>query len=155
MSRTYIEAAEVLKTIMHRKGGLKSAVYESGMKEKRMAYALVTQTLKYKSVLEEIVASVKPLREGDVKKEVMLVMLYEHLFGQKIRGGGQVKRLIVANDGAIQKKLEGKKCYNTLIRIGGCNTVYHSATAVGQGCLPVLSFSFFPTTNNIISMWNS
>ena len=94
MSNLYRQAANILEKVIKRKIGLKSATYNSKHNNnKKLSYKLVAETLKYRSILELIIRETTLNNScGQVKIEMLLIMLYEHLFGQKIRGGGLVKR---------------------------------------------------------------
>ncbi len=93
MSRSYIEAASVLQKVLVQKNGLKTSLYnaKTAGANKQMIYKLVTETLKYADVLRTLINET-PLKDiqHQVKLEMLLIMLYEHLFGQGIRGGGLV-----------------------------------------------------------------
>ena len=105
MSRNYLDAAKMLNEIIVKKRGLKTSVYNGENKNKSMIFALVCQTIKYKAILEDIISNTG-LKDLDVKREILLILMYEHIFGQKIRGGGKVKRMIIEKDGEIQVHLE-------------------------------------------------
>lgn len=67
----------------------------------RANYALVCETLKYLTVILEICRAVRPLTTAKIVKSrpaLLYVMLYDHLFGKGIKGGGAVKKVIKEND---------------------------------------------------------
>eukprot|EP00500_Bicosoecida_sp_ms1_P011899 CAMPEP_0203832884 /NCGR_PEP_ID=MMETSP0115-20131106/71834_1 /ASSEMBLY_ACC=CAM_ASM_000227 /TAXON_ID=33651 /ORGANISM="Bicosoecid sp, Strain ms1" /LENGTH=102 /DNA_ID=CAMNT_0050741953 /DNA_START=51 /DNA_END=356 /DNA_ORIENTATION=- len=99
----YVEAGRALSQVLSRTAGLKTATLGDGVKGKRTTYALVCETLKYLHVIRDICKAVPSLVKNKTvgKRPAMLyVMLYDHLFGKGIKGGGAVKRVIKENAAA-------------------------------------------------------
>jgi putative methyltransferase len=106
MSREYLCAAKVLDAILSKKLSLKS--YCSSHKVGKTDYALTVETMKYLSVLRQVYSRASVTAKSlDVGGEgIMYVMGYELLFGKKkIRGGGAVKRIMMATLPALQAAL--------------------------------------------------
>eukprot|EP00937_MAST-01D_sp_MAST-1D-sp2_P002966 g2966.t1 len=109
MSILYRSAASILAKLLQRKAGIKTLTYSSSItdKHKRPAYALVCETLRFKPVLERLIENAGFARTvSNMNKPMVLVMLYEYLFGHGIKGGGAVKRAIKENDGRLREALQ-------------------------------------------------
>eukprot|EP01138_Halocafeteria_seosinensis_P002740 gb/GECG01002801.1/.p1 GENE.gb/GECG01002801.1/~~gb/GECG01002801.1/.p1 ORF type:complete len:495 (+),score=57.87 gb/GECG01002801.1/:1-1485(+) len=137
MSRVYQEGAKAFRQVVTGQRGLKDIIYSSQAKNKKKLYALVCESLKYRPILEDLIFacgmdkhlnreesgshtgrskahkrkrdSGKPKDEVTVDAAMLCLMLYEHLFGNGIKGGGTLKRLILQYDGALQKSLNAMK----------------------------------------------
>lgn len=88
------------------KVGLKSLALASNVKNKSKTFAVVCETLKYRDALDEVMrgAHIEPDKLAR-SAGLLYVMLYDHLFGKGIKGGGAVKRAIRENDVALRKSL--------------------------------------------------
>ena len=76
-------AANVIKQAKLKKGSVKNLCYSSKFKRKRVLFALVAQTLKYRKVLEKIFLLRGEIFDNlDVDDDLKLVLLYETLFGK-------------------------------------------------------------------------
>ena len=76
-------AANVIKQAKLKKGSVKNLCYSSKFKRKRVLFALVAQTLKYRKVLEKIFLLCGEIFDNlDVDDDLKLVLLYEILFGK-------------------------------------------------------------------------
>lgn len=135
MSAIYTNAARLIGSFLSNSGGLKSLIFndeassttstqsstqsdDKSQPSARQAFKLVAETLRYKPILDELIATTK-LRSGkdkNVNYEMMLVMLYDLLFGAKsITGGGQVKRII------LEKKTPLSSALARLMISRGCS----------------------------------
>ena len=98
MSKLYSEAAFVLKKYRNKSGGIKNLVYNGRFKSNKKAiYALVCQTEIYFDIIQAIIPST--LKKQIKQIYLLEIMLYDLLFNKKnkgIRGGGQVKRIILS-----------------------------------------------------------
>ena len=108
MSLLYRNAASVLSKLLQRKAGLKTLTYSGDVtdRHKRPAYALVCETVRFKPVLQKLIYAANMgavIRK--MNKAMVLVMLYDQLFGQGIRGGGAVKRVIKQYEPALRRAL--------------------------------------------------
>ncbi|RHY92061.1 hypothetical protein DYB37_005387 [Aphanomyces astaci] len=127
MSALYAEAAGVLEGLFRRSGGLKTLTYADKIKSKRNCFALVCQTLRYKPLLDELIAAVPDLAKhlkkstkagkpdkADAKKAkhvtapshqaLFYIAIYDLLFGKdkKIQGGGFVKKTVLLHANALK-----------------------------------------------------
>ena len=110
MSTVYLNAAAALTSFLNREGGLKSLLYSPSSQSSLspQLYLLVTETLRYKDALDSIIDSCRLLRLSSPapSRPLLLVMLYDLLFGAKaISGGGHVKRLLLSQRTPIQSAL--------------------------------------------------
>ncbi|CAI5735126.1 unnamed protein product [Peronospora destructor] len=113
MSELYKEAATLLHKLEKRQGGLKSLAYADSTVHKRSSFALVCETLRYKPLLRELLATLpechKALKTPKDAKEpsaLVFVALYDLLFGrQRIQGGGYVKKAFLQHETAFRAAL--------------------------------------------------
>ncbi|KAF0699330.1 Aste57867_10120 [Aphanomyces stellatus] len=131
MSTLYAEAAGVLEGLFRRSGGLKSLTYADKIKSKRNCFALVCQTLRYKPLLDQLIAACPDLakllkksskqQKGSEKGEkgahkkpstpshqaLFYIAIYDLLFGKdkKIQGGGYVKKTVLQHANALKTAL--------------------------------------------------
>ncbi|KAJ0403689.1 hypothetical protein P43SY_003801 [Pythium insidiosum] len=110
MSELYKEAADLLQKLERRQGGLKSLAYAEHVQHKRSSFALVCETLRYKPLLTELLAAVPQFklqkRLKDAQRALLLVSLYDLLFGhKKIQGGGHLKKEIMLHANAFRGAL--------------------------------------------------
>ncbi|GLD96061.1 hypothetical protein PINS_up004739 [Pythium insidiosum] len=110
MSELYKEAADLLQKLERRQGGLKSLAYADHVQHKRSSFALVCETLRYKPLLSELLAAVPQFklqkRLKDAQRALLLVSLYDLLFGhKKIQGGGHLKKEIMLHANAFRAAL--------------------------------------------------
>eukprot|EP00954_Amorphochlora_amoebiformis_P030203 1394319-Amorphochlora_amoeboformis.AAC.2 len=116
MAKAYDQASRMLDKMIEGKAGIKSLTYnDPALKNRRQAYALVCETLKYKQVLEHILQSTG-LHKAKVRPTLLLVLTYELLFGRgKIQGGGKVKRIIMAKASKVRHIVEHSSiCFGRL-----------------------------------------
>ncbi len=103
MSRLYISAGKIFKKVQAKRASIKTLALNAG-NGKQKIFALVSETSKYANVIRRIVATVPEFKETD--QSVLYIMLYEHLFGKGIKGGGSIKRLIKKYDNTLKESLE-------------------------------------------------
>ncbi|XP_069766776.1 28S rRNA (cytosine-C(5))-methyltransferase [Narcine bancroftii] len=128
----YMQAAAVLGKLQAKRGAVKTLVYNSGHKNIKQLYALVCETLRYASVLEEIIGMTDLLKkEKKLQINVAKVLVYDLLFGKGLKCGGnwkvlmmkhrsqlksalarlKVKRKVCNNEDLIESKTSGTKDY--------------------------------------------
>lgn len=102
----YQTAAGILDRLGRKEGAVKSLVYDSGYKNVRQLYALLCETLRFSSVLEDVITSSQLLR-GDKKLPLNLakVLVYDLLFGKGLQCGGRWKATILAHRARLQAEL--------------------------------------------------
>ncbi|EQC40870.1 hypothetical protein SDRG_01936 [Saprolegnia diclina VS20] len=126
MSTLYAEAAGVLEGLFRHSGGLKSLTYADKIKSKRNCFALVCQTLRYKPLLDQLIAAVPeltkiikkspkasgkapPKKAGPTTSQQALyyIAIYDLMFGKdkKIQGGGFVKKQVLTQHNALKQAL--------------------------------------------------
>lgn len=112
MSQLYQDAAVILTDFLARKAGLSTLTYNAQhtSQHKRQVFALCTQTLKYKQLIEQILESTQVLkRQKELRqcnRSLLLCMLYDLLFVDSgIQGSGTLKRLIVQHANALRSQL--------------------------------------------------
>ena len=105
MSRQYLNASRAIDAVVLERKTLKS--YCSKNKIGKLEYALITETLKYKTLLDDLFQACNISSESlDVRYGMLLVMSYELLFGsKKIQGGGKVKRALLSIQNVLQDQL--------------------------------------------------
>ena len=81
--------------------------YGQSVKNKRSSYALVCETLKFKSVIDEIFETTRFFKETKLKRNGMVyVLVYDFMFGHgRIQGGGLVKKKVLACSNRMQSAL--------------------------------------------------
>uniref|UniRef100_A0A0A9G961 SAM-dependent MTase RsmB/NOP-type domain-containing protein n=1 Tax=Arundo donax TaxID=35708 RepID=A0A0A9G961_ARUDO len=107
------EAAAVLRRVLRGDaarravGSIKSLVYSPTVRNKRATFALVCQTLKYLSIIKEVLASSGVLN-GKWKKqeELVYVTAYDILFGQGTAVSGSAEQLIMLHKDTLKTALE-------------------------------------------------
>ncbi|KAE8622407.1 hypothetical protein XENTR_v10005229 [Xenopus tropicalis] len=102
----YQTAAGILEKLQRKEGAVKTLVYDSGFKNVRQLYALVCETLRYASVLEDIITSSQLLR-GTKKLPLSLakVLVYDLLFGKGLQCGGRWKAVILGHKARLRAEL--------------------------------------------------
>lgn len=109
----YKQASRVLHSILTKRGSLKQlTLNDPTITNKRFITALVSETLKHKHLLDTILKKTHlhhTLKQQIRDPNLLLLLLYDLLFSkkQKIMGGGQVKRALVAHEAALRKAAEG------------------------------------------------
>ena len=108
MSSDYKDAARALRQVLTRKASVKGAVFGSGARNVKRAYALVTETAIRRDPLMAALKAVPAIAAqlSHVDSAMLLVLAYDHLVGSGIQGGGQLKRLIVENSSALSAAAE-------------------------------------------------
>ncbi|XP_071994183.1 28S rRNA (cytosine-C(5))-methyltransferase [Engystomops pustulosus] len=102
----YQTAAGILEKLQRKEGAVKTLVYDSGYKNVRQLYALLCETLRYSSVIEEIISSAELIR-GPKKLPMNLakVLVYDLLFGKGLQCGGRWKSTILAHRARLHAEL--------------------------------------------------
>ncbi|KAM8976502.1 28S rRNA (cytosine-C(5))-methyltransferase [Pelodytes ibericus] len=102
----YQIASKILDKLQKKEGALKTLVYDSKFKNVRQLYALLCETLRYSTILEDIINSSEFLKR-DVKMTVNLAKLvvYDLLFGKGIQCGGRLKAVVLAHRTRLRAEL--------------------------------------------------
>lgn len=119
MSFQYLTAAKLVEAA--EKGKSLKSLCATMPKLGKMEYALAMQTLKFTPVLREMMSDLNiSAKSLDVKSGLLLIMLYELVFGiGKISGGGVVKRKIMEYKERLlqlrDSRMIGKSSYDELL----------------------------------------
>jgi 25S rRNA (cytosine2278-C5)-methyltransferase len=104
MSRLYISAGKILDKVSRKRASIKTLALNGKHNGKQKIYALVAETHKYADVIERLIESCgTELKETN--ESVLRIMIFEHLFGKGIKGGGALKRLILKYDKNLRETL--------------------------------------------------
>ncbi|XP_038060724.1 28S rRNA (cytosine-C(5))-methyltransferase-like [Patiria miniata] len=102
----YKEASRIIHLVQRKQGTVKSLVHSSDCKNIKQLYALVCQTLKYSSIIDQILKNTKLLeQEKWLEKSTAQVLLYEMLFGKGIQCGGKYRLAIKRHKSALTSAL--------------------------------------------------
>ncbi|XP_041859360.1 probable 28S rRNA (cytosine-C(5))-methyltransferase [Melanotaenia boesemani] len=105
----YIKAAEILEKAEKKQGALKTLVYESNFKNIKQLFALVCETQKFSSILQEIIESTKLLKHTKLKMHMAKVLAYDMLMGQGVKCGGSWKAMMMKHRPRLQAELARMK----------------------------------------------
>ncbi|NXV69220.1 NSUN5 methyltransferase, partial [Molothrus ater] len=113
----YSAAAAVLAGLERGEGGLKSLVYNSGFPHVRQLYALVSETLRYASVLEKLLDGAALLEtEKKLPPQLAKVLVYDLLFGKGLKCGGRWKALARRHRARLEAELARMKVRHKVSR---------------------------------------
>ncbi|XP_008287455.1 28S rRNA (cytosine-C(5))-methyltransferase [Stegastes partitus] len=105
----YMKAAEILEKAERKQGALKTLVYDSKFSNIKQLFALVCETQKYSSILEEIIESTRLLKLTKLKMPLAKVLVYDLLLGQGLKCGGSWKAVMIKHRSRLQAKLARMK----------------------------------------------
>ncbi|XP_070766912.1 28S rRNA (cytosine-C(5))-methyltransferase [Enoplosus armatus] len=105
----YIKAAEILEKAERKQGALKTLVYDSKFANVKQLFALVCESQKFSSVLEEIIESTKLLKHTKLKIHLAKVLVYDLLMGQGLKCGGSWKAMMMKHRSRLQAALARMK----------------------------------------------
>lgn len=105
----YTKAAEILEKSEKKQGALKTLVYDSKFAKIKQLFALVCETQKFSSVLEEIIESTKLLKQTKLKMPLAKVLVYDMLIGQGLKCGGTWKVMLMKHRSRLQAALARMK----------------------------------------------
>ncbi|KAI7793735.1 probable 28S rRNA (cytosine-C(5))-methyltransferase [Triplophysa rosa] len=101
----YMKAAEILDKVEQKKGAVKTLVYESKYQNIKQLFALVCETHKYSSVLQEIIDSTSFLKETKLRIHLAKVLAYDLLIGRGVKCGGTWKVMMMKHRSRLQAAL--------------------------------------------------
>uniref|UniRef100_A0A671PBJ2 Probable 28S rRNA (cytosine-C(5))-methyltransferase n=1 Tax=Sinocyclocheilus anshuiensis TaxID=1608454 RepID=A0A671PBJ2_9TELE len=101
----YMKAAEILEKVAQKKGAVKTLVYDSKFQNIKQLFALVCETQKYSSVLQEIINSTKLLKETKLRIHLAKVLVYDLLIGHGVKCGGTWKTMMLKHRSRLQAAL--------------------------------------------------
>lgn len=105
----YIKAAEILEKADKKRGALKTLVYDSKFANIKQLFALVCETHKFSSILQEIIESTKLLKQTKLQMHLAKVLVYDLLMGQGIKCGGSWKAMMMKHRSRLQAELARMK----------------------------------------------
>lgn len=105
----YAKAAEILEKAEKKQGALKTLVYDSKFVNIKQLFALVSETQKYSSILEEIIESTKLLKQTKLRMPLAKVLVYDLLLGQGLKCGGSWKSMMMKHRVRLQAVLARMK----------------------------------------------
>lgn len=100
-----MKAAEILEKVEQKKGAVKTLVYDSKFQNIKQLFALVCETQKYSSVLQEIINSTKLLKETKLRIHLAKVLVYDLLIGHGVKCGGAWKTMMLKHRSRLQAAL--------------------------------------------------
>ncbi|XP_029994519.1 28S rRNA (cytosine-C(5))-methyltransferase isoform X2 [Sphaeramia orbicularis] len=105
----YVKAAEILQKAEKKQGALKTLVYDSKFANIKQLFALVCETQKFSSILQEIIASTKLLKLTGLKPHLAQVLVYDLIIGQGLKCGGSWKAMLMKHRSRLQAELARMK----------------------------------------------
>ncbi|XP_059189362.1 probable 28S rRNA (cytosine-C(5))-methyltransferase [Centropristis striata] len=105
----YMKAAEILEKAEMKQGALKTLVYDSKFANIKQLFALVCETQKFSSILEEIIESTKLLKQTKLRIHLAKVLVYDLLMGQGLKCGGSWKAMMMKHRSRLQAALARMK----------------------------------------------
>uniref|UniRef100_UPI003AAECA39 28S rRNA (cytosine-C(5))-methyltransferase n=1 Tax=Centroberyx gerrardi TaxID=166262 RepID=UPI003AAECA39 len=105
----YTKAAEILEKAEQKQGALKTLVYDSKFQNIKQLFALVCETQKYSSILQEIIESTKLLKQTRLKMNLAKVLVYDLLMGRGVKCGGAWKAVMMKHRSRLQAELARMK----------------------------------------------
>ncbi|MEQ2199534.1 hypothetical protein XENOCAPTIV_001690 [Xenoophorus captivus] len=92
-----------------KQGALKTLVYDSKFPSIKQLFALVCETQKFSSILQEIIESTKLLKHTKLKMTLAKVLVYDLLIGQGLKCGGTWKAKMMKHRPRLQAELARMK----------------------------------------------
>ncbi|XP_047467297.1 probable 28S rRNA (cytosine-C(5))-methyltransferase [Mugil cephalus] len=105
----YMKAAEILQKAESKQAALKTLVYDSKFGNIKQLFALVCETQKFSSILEEIIESTKLLKHTKLGMPLAKVLVYDLLMGRGLKCGGSWKALMMKHRSRLQAELARMK----------------------------------------------
>jgi putative methyltransferase len=106
MVNFYDVAAKILDKVLKKQGTIKSLVMSEKGTDKKLLYALVCESLKYRQVIEEIMDTTQIAKqEKKMPRILLMVLIYDLLFGKGIRQGGEYKKQIMRHKSRLHSEL--------------------------------------------------
>uniref|UniRef100_A0A3P8T1G2 NOP2/Sun RNA methyltransferase 5 n=1 Tax=Amphiprion percula TaxID=161767 RepID=A0A3P8T1G2_AMPPE len=105
----YMKAAEILQKAERKQAALKTLVYDSKFANIKQLFALVCETQKFSSVLQEIIEATRLLKLTRLKMPLAQVLVYDLLMGQGLKCGGSWKAVMMKHRSRLQAELARMK----------------------------------------------
>lgn len=101
----YMKAADILEKVEGKQGAVKTCKF----KNVKQLFALVCETHKYSSVLEEIIESTKLLKQTKLRMQVAKVLVHDLLIGKGLKCGGSWKVMMMKHRCRLEAELARMK----------------------------------------------
>jgi putative methyltransferase len=102
MAELYSVAAGVIEQLRSKKGTYKTLCLNSTYPNKARLYALVCETVRFSKIIQSVITSSKLLAyEKKLPPVLAEVLVYDLLIGAGIQCGGQYKKIMAQNKGAV------------------------------------------------------
>ncbi|XP_033113580.1 probable 28S rRNA (cytosine-C(5))-methyltransferase [Anneissia japonica] len=156
----YLQAAEIIETAKTQKKSVKSLIYACQSQNFRKLYALVNETLKYASIIDEILKCTRLLElEKCLSQSLAQIYLYELLFGKGLHGNKKavkavlrhktslnaalarlkIKAKVSRNEDLLAEEVKMSKVIPRYVRVNTLKTsmddVIQHFTAIGYKCI--------------------
>ncbi|XP_034552000.1 probable 28S rRNA (cytosine-C(5))-methyltransferase [Notolabrus celidotus] len=105
----YMKAAEILEKAENKQGALKTLVYDSKFPNIKQLFALVCETQRFSSILEEIIETTKLLKQTKLRIYLAKVLVYDLIIGQGLKCGGSWKTTMMKHRPRLQAALARMK----------------------------------------------
>ncbi|KAL0994496.1 hypothetical protein UPYG_G00123020 [Umbra pygmaea] len=105
----YAKAAEILERVEAKQGAIKTLVFDSKFKNIKQLFALVCETQKYSTILEEIIESTKLIKKTKIKMNLAKVLVYDFVIGKGLKCGGPWKALMLKHRSRLEAALARMK----------------------------------------------
>ncbi|XP_029012317.1 probable 28S rRNA (cytosine-C(5))-methyltransferase [Betta splendens] len=105
----YVKAAEILQKAEKKQGALKTLVYDSKFSNIKQLFALVCETHKFSSILQEVIEATKLLKQTKLQMHLAKVLVYDLLMGQGLKCGGSWKAMMLKHRSRLQAELARMK----------------------------------------------
>ncbi|KAK6322500.1 hypothetical protein J4Q44_G00072920 [Coregonus suidteri] len=105
----YTKAAEILEKVERKQATVKTLVYDSKFQNIKQLFALVCETQKFSSILQEIIESTKLLKQTKIKMNLAKVLVYDLVIGKGLKCGGAWKALMMKHRSRLQAALARMK----------------------------------------------
>ncbi|XP_038832512.1 28S rRNA (cytosine-C(5))-methyltransferase-like [Salvelinus namaycush] len=105
----YAKAAEILEKVEMKQATVKTLVYDSKFQNIKQLFALVCETQKFSSILQEIIESTKILKQTKIKMNLAKVLVYDLVIGKGLKCGGAWKVLMMKHRSRLQAALARMK----------------------------------------------
>ncbi|KAJ8280313.1 hypothetical protein GJAV_G00053110 [Gymnothorax javanicus] len=105
----YLKATDILDKVERKEGAIKTLVYDSKFQNIKQLFALVCETQKYSTVLQDIINATKLLKDTKLKMNLAKVLVYDLLIGQGLKCGGTWKVMMMKHRSRLQAELARMK----------------------------------------------
>ncbi|KAL2919675.1 hypothetical protein HK105_200589 [Polyrhizophydium stewartii] len=103
----YQKAGRILDKLSQRQGTIKGLVMKEDAKDKKLLYALICETLKYREVIDTIIdaADVNRAEKKKLPRTLLQVLVYDLLFGKGLRNAGPYKEVMLRHRSRLNAEL--------------------------------------------------